>query len=114
MSDCIFCKIVSKEIPANLVYEDDHVIAFHDISPTAPVHVLVVPKEHIESLNHITHEKKELLGHIHLCIKEIAEKLDISESGYRVVNNCGKQGGQTVGHIHFHLLGGRQLEWPAG
>lgn len=114
MSECIFCKIVDKQIPSKLVYEDEFVIAFNDISPEAPVHVLVVPKKHIKSLDNVTDEDKELLGHIQLCIRDIAKKLNIHESGYRVVNNCGKEGGQTVDHIHFHLLGGREMQWPAG
>ena len=114
MSECIFCKIASKEIPANIVYEDDLVIAFHDIEPAAPTHIIVIPKEHIESLNHIVDRHKEILGHIHLCISKIAKNLEIDKKGFRVVNNCGEFGGQTVDHIHFHLLGGRQMNWPAG
>ncbi|MCT4605283.1 MAG: histidine triad nucleotide-binding protein [Marinisporobacter sp.] len=113
MADCIFCKIASKEIPSKVVYEDDCMMAFHDIEPQAPTHVVVIPKEHIASLDEISKEHKNLLGHILLCIKDIAKALDLKE-GYRIVSNCGALGGQTVGHIHFHLLGGRQLQWPPG
>ncbi|QEK12365.1 histidine triad nucleotide-binding protein [Crassaminicella thermophila] len=113
MADCIFCKIVSKEIPSKVVYEDDDIMAFHDIEPQAPTHVIVIPKKHIQSIDHIYEEHKELLGHILLSIKNIAKELGL-EDGYRVVNNCGELGGQTVNHIHFHLLGGRQLQWPPG
>ncbi len=114
MSDCIFCKIVMKEIPANVVYEDELILAFHDIKPSAPSHVLVIPKEHIPSMVQVEDGHKELIGHIHLAMQNIAEKLGIQESGYRIVNNCGEQGGQTVHHLHFHLLGGRQMKWPPG
>ncbi|QUH26911.1 histidine triad nucleotide-binding protein [Serpentinicella alkaliphila] len=115
MSDCLFCKIVNKEIPATIVYEDNYVVAFNDISPQAPKHVLVIPKKHIASFDHLTEEdNKEIIPYVFTAINKIAKDLDISEEGYRVVNNCGKMGGQTVGHIHFHLLGGRQLMWPPG
>jgi len=114
MSDCIFCKIVSKEIPAKIVFEDEKILAFHDINPEAPTHVIVIPKEHIESISEITEKHQNLLGHIHLCIKQIAHELGLAENGYRIVNNSGKLGGQTVYHLHFHLLGGRQLQWPPG
>ncbi|KXG75866.1 histidine triad nucleotide-binding protein [Thermotalea metallivorans] len=114
MSDCIFCKIAAKEIPAKIVYEDDCIVAFHDIQPVAPTHVLVIPKEHIPSMEQATEHHKELIGHIHLSIRNIAEQLGIHEDGYRIVNNCGEQGGQTVYHLHFHLLGGRQMQWPPG
>ncbi|QZY56545.1 histidine triad nucleotide-binding protein [Crassaminicella profunda] len=113
MADCIFCKIASKEIPSKLVYEDDYMMAFHDIEPQAPTHVVIIPKEHIGSLDDLSNEHKNLIGHIFLSIKDIAKALDLRE-GYRVVSNCGELGGQTVGHIHFHLLGGRQLQWPPG
>ena len=112
--DCIFCKIANKEIPSTLVYEDDEVVAFQDLNPEAPVHVLVVPKKHITSLNTVTLEDQQLLGHILLTISKIAEKQGIAEKGYRVVTNCGEQGGQSVPHLHFHLLGGREMLWPAG
>ena len=115
MSDCIFCKIISGEIPSTIIAENEHAIAFNDIDPQAPVHVLIIPKKHITSLNEldISEDKDVLAGMIALA-QEIAEKLGVKEDGYRLVNNCGELGGQAVGHIHFHLLGGRQMTWPAG
>lgn len=112
--DCIFCKIAQKEIPSAIVYEDEDVIAFNDLNPEAPVHVLVIPKKHIESLNTATEEDQQLLGKIMLTIQKIAVEQGIAENGYRVVTNCGAQGGQTVMHLHFHLMGGREMLWPAG
>ena len=112
--DCIFCKIANKEIPSKIVYEDNDVIAFHDVNPEAPVHILVIPKKHISSLNAATAEDEQLLGKILLTIQNIAKEQGIAEAGYRVVNNCGELGGQTVHHLHFHLLGGREMLWPAG
>ncbi len=106
---CVFCKIVKKEIPAKVVYEDEKVMAFHDINPQAPVHVLVIPKEHIPTLNDLEEKHKELIGHIFLVIKEIAKELGIAESGYRVLVNCNRDGGQEIYHLHFHLLGGKPL-----
>ena len=112
--DCLFCKIISGEIPSTKVYEDEYVYAFNDIDPQAPVHVIIVPKEHIASANEINENNCHLIGYIYSAAAKIADKLNISENGYRIVNNCGKDGGQTVGHIHFHLLGGRGLAWPPG
>ncbi len=112
--DCIFCKIIKKQIPCELVYEDDKVIGFKDISPQAPIHIIIIPKEHISDLNCLNVEQAEIIGHIFIVAKEIAQTLGIAESGYRIVTNCGEQGGQTVQHIHFHLLGGRMLQWPPG
>jgi histidine triad (HIT) family protein len=112
--DCIFCKIIKKQIPCEIVYEDDEVIGFKDISPQAPVHIVIIPKEHFDDLNCLKEHQSEIIGHIFIAAKKIAKTLEIAESGYRVVTNCGKQGGQTVGHIHFHLLGGRMLQWPPG
>ena len=112
--DWIFCKIANKEIPSTIVYEDDDVLAFRDLNPEAPVHVLVIPKKHIESLNAATEEDQKLLGKLMLTIRKIAIDLGIADEGYRVVNNCGVQGGQTVMHLHFHLMGGREMLWPAG
>ena len=112
--DCIFCKIANKEIPSKIVYEDNDVIAFHDVNPEAPVHILVIPKKHISSLNAATAEDEQLLGKILLTIQSIAKEQGIAEAGYRVVNNCGELGGQTVHHLHFHLLGDREMLWPAG
>jgi histidine triad (HIT) family protein len=106
---CVLCKIVRKEIPAKVVYEDKKVMAFHDINPQAPVHVLVIPKEHIPTLNNLEEKHKELIGHIFLVIKEIAKELGIAESGYRVLVNCNRDGGQEIYHLHFHLLGGKPL-----
>lgn len=114
MNECIFCKIISKQIPSEIVYEDEYVCAFKDINPTAPVHILVVPKQHIESLNHLENDHKELIGHIFVIAKELSERFGIKEKGFRVVVNCGEDGGQTVNHLHFHLLGGRKFSWPAG
>ena len=114
MCDCIFCKIIDKEIPANIVYEDEKILAFHDLSPVAPVHVLVIPKVHIESLNMIDSSHAETIGCLMTKLKDIAKDLGIDKSGYRVVTNIGDEGGQTVGHIHFHLAGGRQMKWPPG
>lgn len=114
MSDCIFCKIINGEIPCNKIYEDEKVLAFHDISPEAPVHFLVIPKEHIGGANEINEENSKIIAHIFVVINKIVRELNIDKSGYRIVNNCGSDGGQTVGHIHFHVLGGRSLQWPPG
>lgn len=114
MSDCIFCKIAKGEIPSKKVYEDDKVLAFYDIEPAAPVHVLVIPKNHIGSINEINNENSSIVAHIFEVINKIVVELNIADTGYRVVSNCGDQGGQTVSHLHFHLLGGRNLAWPPG
>ncbi len=106
---CVFCKIVKGELPAKVVYEDEKVMAFHDINPQAPIHILVIPKEHIETLNDLEEKHKELIGHIFLVIKKIAEELGIAQSGYRVLVNCNRDGGQEIYHLHFHLLGGKPL-----
>ena len=111
--DCIFCKIVKGEIPSTKVYEDDTVVAFNDLSPQAPVHVLIIPKEHIASCDEVTDENCAVVGHIFAVAAKIAKEKGL-KSGYRVVNNCGEEGGQTVHHLHFHLMGGRQFTWPAG
>mgnify|MGYP004496176773 CR=1 FL=1 len=109
MEDCIFCKIINKQIPSQIIYEDDELIAFKDIEPMAPVHVLVLPKKHIKSAMDLTDEDSILIGKIYSVIKKLAVDLGISESGFRVVNNCGEDAGQTVKHIHFHVLGGEKL-----
>lgn len=114
MSDCIFCKIVNNEIPATIIYEDDKVVAFNDIDPQSPIHIIVIPKEHIPSMNDIDETNSDILSYIHLVIKNIAKEKGLAEKGYRIVNNCGEQGGQTVDHLHFHLLGGRNMQWPPG
>jgi histidine triad (HIT) family protein len=114
MGDTIFGKIIRKEIPAKIVYEDESCLAFHDVSPQAPVHVLVIPKKPIVSLEQLEDEDASLLGHLWLTIQKVARQLQLAESGYRVVVNCGKDGGQSVDHLHFHILGGRALKWPPG
>lgn len=111
---CIFCSIVNGEIPSKKIYEDDKVCAFYDINPESPIHFLVIPKEHIKSVNEINENNSGVISHIFLVINKLVEELGIDEEGYRVVNNCGKLGGQTVDHIHFHVLGGRKLQWPPG
>ena len=113
MADCIFCKIANKEIPSNVVYEDDKILCFHDLEPQAPVHVLIIPKKHIASMDEVQADDLELMGYIMTKVKEIAATLEL-DNGYRLVNNCGEDGGQTVGHIHFHILAGRNLGWPPG
>jgi len=112
--DCIFCNIINGEIPSVKVYENEYVYAFNDISPVAPVHVLIISKEHIESINDINEENADAISKIYLAAAEIAKQLGIDSSGYRIVTNCGEAAGQTVHHIHFHLLGGRDLAWPPG
>lgn len=112
--DCLFCKIINGEIPSNKVYEDDLVYAFRDIEPQAPVHILIIPKEHIASANELNDENCAIVGHIFSVAAKIAKSEGIAEGGYRIVNNCGENGGQTVGHLHFHMLGGRSLQWPPG
>lgn len=107
--DCLFCKIINKEIPSEIVYEDDDILAFNDIAPKAPVHVLIIPKKHIESHAELKEEDAKLMGKIHMVINKIAKEKGISENGYRVVINCGEDGGQEVKHLHFHLLGGKKL-----
>jgi histidine triad (HIT) family protein len=110
----LFCKIINREIPGDIVYEDDDVIAFNDIYPQAPTHVLVVPKTHIETLNEVEADRADLLGKLILRATAIARDRQIAQSGYRVVFNTNRHAGQTVFHIHLHLLGGRSLEWPPG
>ena len=115
MADCIFCKIAQKEIPSELVYEDESVVAFKDLEPQATVHVLVIPKKHIESLLALSAEDRELAAHI-LCdvVPELAKKFGVDAKGFRVAANTGEEGGQSVKHLHFHLLGGRSMQWPPG
>ncbi len=111
--DCLFCKIVNGDIPAEKVYEDDKVLAFKDINPAAPVHILVIPKQHISSIAEITKENSSVISHIFEVIAKLAQEFDLQD-GYRVVTNSGEQAGQTVLHLHFHILGGRKMRWPAG
>lgn len=113
MTDCVFCMIAEKKIPANVVYEDEQLMVFHDLEPQAPVHVLMISKKHIPSLNELEEGDQELLGYMLGKISEVAKMLGL-ENGYRVVNNCGENGLQTVQHIHFHLLGKRKMLWPPG
>ena len=112
MDNCIFCKIVNGEIPATVVYEDDKMMAFKDLNPVAPVHVLMIPKTHISSAMDITADNADVIAHIFSKAKEVAEIMGISDSGFRIVNNCGENAGQTVMHLHFHLIGGKTLLWP--
>ena len=114
MTNCVFCKIVKGEIPASPVFESDLVMAFSDIAPQAPVHVLVVPKLHVSSINDFPTDRPELAIGLFQAIQEVAAQLGIAQSGYRVVTNTGHDGGQTVDHLHFHILGGRSLHWPPG
>ena len=114
MSDCLFCKMVSGEIQPDAVYEDDQVLAFRDISPQAPTHVLVIPKKHISTSNDIQPEDAQLIGALYLAAKQVAAAEGIAEAGYRTVMNCNAGAGQAVFHIHLHLLGGRPMRWPPG
>lgn len=107
--DCVFCSIINGDIPSNTVYEDDMIKAFRDIEPQAPVHIIIVPKAHISSANEIDAAGAKYIARIFEVIPELAKKEGIDQSGYRIINNCGADGGQTVGHLHFHLLGGRNL-----
>ena len=114
MENCIFCKIINGDIPSNKIYEDDKVYAFNDINPEAPIHFLVIPKEHIESANAINENNADIVAHIFKVINKLVIELGVAEKGYRIVNNCGEDGGQTVKHLHFHVLSGRSLQWPPG
>lgn len=113
VQDCLFCKIVAGEIPSQVVYQDEKVYAFKDIAPVAPVHVLIVPKKHISSLEDLGPEDADIMGHIVLTAAKLARELGLAR-GYRVVANCQEEGGQTVYHVHFHLIGGRSMQWPPG
>ncbi|MFN2216282.1 MAG: histidine triad nucleotide-binding protein [Anaerolineales bacterium] len=114
MTDCIFCKIASGEIPGNIIYKDDLITAFHDIHPAAPVHILVIPNKHIASTNELTEEDEPLMGYLLLSIKKIAEIVGIAENGYRLVVNTGANAHQAVPHLHVHILGGKNLVIPMG
>ena len=109
MEDCVFCKIINREIPLDIVYEDEKVIAFNDVNPAAPIHILVVPKKHIETLLDVTSEDNELISYIYQVINKIAKEQGFDKQGFRVIVNCGKDSGQEVMHIHFHVLGGKKL-----
>lgn len=110
--DCIFCKIVNKEVPSEAVYEDEKILAFKDINPVAPVHLLIIPKKHIISVDHLTSEDKELIGEMFFVAQKIAREQGVVESGYRLAFNVGRDAGQSVDHLHLHLIGGKQLLWP--
>jgi len=113
-NDCLFCKIGAREIPADVIHETDDLLAFRDINPQAPTHALIIPKRHVASINELRAEDAEIVGKLFLAAKEIARDEGFSEPGYRVVMNCNAAAGQTVFHIHLHLLGGRDLRWPPG
>ena len=112
--DCLFCKIIAGEIPSKKVYEDDLCYAFYDIDPQAPTHFLVVPKEHIQSVSAVTEESAPVVGHIFAVIAKLSQELGFAGAGYRVVSNIGEQAGQSVFHLHFHVLSGRDMTWPPG
>jgi histidine triad (HIT) family protein len=112
--DCIFCQIATKHRPAALLYEDEHCVAFRDIAPKAPTHLLIVPKRHIERVSELTEADQPLLGHLLLTLTAMARREGLAENGYRAVINCGPDGGQTVPHLHLHLFGGRAMHWPPG
>ncbi len=114
MSDCLFCKMVAGEIQPDIVYEDDDVLAFRDVNPQAPVHVLVIPKQHISTINDLQPEQNELMGKLYQAARQVAQQEGINERGYRTLVNCNAEAGQTVFHIHMHLLGGRPMGWPPG
>ena len=114
MEGCLFCKIVAGEIPSTKVYEDSEILAFRDIAPQAPQHIVIIPKMHISSTNEITAENSHLVAKVFEVAAKIAKSEGFADKGYRIVNNCGEDGGQTVGHIHFHVLAGRNLGWPPG
>lgn len=114
MSDCLFCKIINKEIKSEIVYESNDLLAFKDIRAQAPTHILIIPKKHISTLNDINEEDTELIGKIFITAKNLAKENGLSENGYRTVFNCNKNAGQEVFHIHLHLLGGRSFSWPPG
>ena len=114
MTDCIFCKIADGEIETDFVYEDDQVVAFRDLNPQAPTHVLVIPREHIATTNDLTAQNADIVGRMTLAAKQIAEQDGIAERGYRTVLNCNPEAGQSVFHIHLHVLGGRPMGWPPG
>jgi histidine triad (HIT) family protein len=112
--NCLFCQIIKGDVPAKIIYQDDSVVAFNDIKPHAPQHILIIPKKHIPTLNDLQAEDTQLIGHLIQTAKHLAKENDIAEEGYRLVINCNAGAGQTVFHLHLHLLGGRQLTWPPG
>jgi histidine triad (HIT) family protein len=114
VDNCLFCRIARGEIPAKLAYQDDDVLAFHDIDPKAPVHVLIVPRAHIASINELDSTQAHMIGKLHVVARDLAREMGVFAGGYRLVINTGKDAGQSVEHIHLHLLGGRHLKWPPG
>jgi histidine triad (HIT) family protein len=112
MTDCLFCKIIDKKLDAKIVYEDERALAFRDLHPQAPLHVLVIPKTHVASINELTQAHEADLGHLFLVAAEVAKQAGVQESGYRTVMNCGPDAGQSVSHVHLHVLGGARLGWP--
>ncbi len=114
MVDCLFCKIINKEINSDILFEDDDVLAFKDINPQAPIHFLIVPKKHISTINDLQQEDEKITGKMILIAQSLAKQENIHEKGYRLVFNCNSEGGQEVYHIHLHLLGGRPMQWPPG
>lgn len=114
MTDCIFCKIAAGDIPATTLYDDGEVLAFRDINPEAPIHLLIISRKHIPTLNDLTEADAALIGRMHLAAKQLAAELGVAGSGYRIVTNCNRNAGQLVFHIHMHLLAGRELGWPPG
>ena len=114
MENCLFCKIANGEIPGKIVYQDEHVVAFEDINPQAPVHILFIPRQHIASITDLTLEDGPALAQIFTTVQKLAREMKIDESGYRIVSNVGHDAGQAVFHLHFHLLGGRRFGWPPG
>jgi len=113
-TSCLFCQIIDKKIPAKIAYEDDQVLAFHDVSPQAPIHILIIPKQHIATINDFSENETQLLGHLFLTAKKLASELGVADEGYRLNLNCNRFGGQTVFHTHIHLLAGRPFSWPPG
>lgn len=114
MEECVFCNIIDRKIPADIVYEDEYILAFRDINPKAPVHILIIPKKHIATLMNIKESDRQLIGNIYLAAQKIAAEEGIDKKGFRLVQNCNEDAGQEVFHIHFHLLGGRKMAWPPG
>ncbi|HYW92766.1 MAG TPA: histidine triad nucleotide-binding protein [Gammaproteobacteria bacterium] len=114
MADCIFCDIVSGDVPSDIVYENEYIVAFRDINPQAPVHVLVIPRRHVDNINALTAEDADMVGRLYLAARDVARQEGLAERGYRTVMNCNHEAGQTVFHLHLHVLGGRRLRWPPG
>jgi len=114
MTECIFCCIAGGELPANIIYQDERVIAFRDVNPQAPIHIIIVPKKHIGSVLELSPADKDLVGQIHLAAAKISQNEGVAETGFRLVVNTGRHAGQSVPHLHYHLLGGRELAWPPG